>query len=93
MSSKKSMGFKRSIKKLLFSKPSVSQNELHLLSKEIYPIYVAFFLFAIMYSIKYVFFGFLWKRILFVFIFGIGTSKHWKKIYISDTKNNSQKKK
>lgn len=48
-------------------------SQINFLAKELYPIYISFFLFSVIYSYQYVYYG-LWKRIIYAVIVGICTS-------------------
>lgn len=48
------------------------------LSKTYFPIYLAFFIFSVIYSIEYAYNGFKWKRIIFAVTLAITLSKKKK---------------
>jgi hypothetical protein len=61
------------LNEILFPKEEYS-SQINFLSKELFPIYFAFFVFAIIYSFQYVYYG-LWARIIFAMVIGGGTCK------------------
>lgn len=62
----------RKIQKFFFEFDSDDDAHFHknFFDKEYYPIYFAFVVYAIIYIIQYVLFGFLWKRIIFAVVVG-----------------------